>query len=164
MRRNSTETFPRGTNRAAVAVKHSMLVIIHHLLTCPGTYHDLGGTYFDERERDSVRRRFIGRLSTPWLLSPTPATIRLTPCTNAGFSPQSLANARSCTGRLIAGEHVRLGVREPNRLTCVARLRPQAFTPGDRLSLADAGAPRQRGPVTYEDSSCWSLAGPMDPA
>ena len=31
-------------------------------LSCPAPYHDLGGTYFDERERDAVRRRLVGRL------------------------------------------------------------------------------------------------------
>jgi transposase len=52
----------RGKNRAAVAVGHSLLIIIHHLLSCPAPYHDLGATYFDERERGAVRRRLVDRL------------------------------------------------------------------------------------------------------
>src|SRR5262249_12342138 len=52
----------RGTKRAAVAVGHSTLVIAFHLLGRAGVYHDLGPGHFDERDRDAVRRRLVGRL------------------------------------------------------------------------------------------------------
>jgi transposase len=52
----------RGTKRAAVAVGHSILVIAFHLLARSSAYQDLGPGYFDERDRDAVRRRLVGRL------------------------------------------------------------------------------------------------------
>jgi transposase len=55
----------RGAKRAALAVGHTLLVIVYHLLSDPdGTmeYHDLGATYFDERDRATVQRRLIRRL------------------------------------------------------------------------------------------------------
>jgi transposase len=40
----------RGAKRAAVAVGHTILVIVYHLLTHPeATYHELGYDYFDQR-------------------------------------------------------------------------------------------------------------------
>lgn len=41
----------RGKKRAILAVAHSILVIIYHLLRDRTPYHDLGGNYFDERHR-----------------------------------------------------------------------------------------------------------------
>jgi transposase len=52
----------RGRAKAAVAVAHSILVIAYHLLTEGTVYHDLGGNYFDERDREAVARRLINRL------------------------------------------------------------------------------------------------------
>jgi transposase len=52
----------RGAKRAAVAVGHTILVIAYHLLTRSTVYQDLGPFYFDERDRDAVRRRLVGRL------------------------------------------------------------------------------------------------------
>jgi transposase len=52
----------RGAKRAAVAVAHSILVIVYHILTKHETYHDLGVTYFDERDRQAVERRLVKRL------------------------------------------------------------------------------------------------------
>jgi transposase len=45
-----------------VAVGHSILVIIYHLLTEGCDYRDLGGQYFDERDRQRVERRLVHRL------------------------------------------------------------------------------------------------------
>ena len=50
------------TAPAAVAVGHSILVIIYHLLRDRGTYHDLGGTYFDEHDRQMVQTHLVRRL------------------------------------------------------------------------------------------------------
>jgi transposase len=53
----------RGVKKAAVAVGHSILVIIHSLLRNPGTvYRDLGPHYFDERDKRAVERRLVKRL------------------------------------------------------------------------------------------------------
>lgn len=54
----------RGPNRAAVAVAHSILIIAYHLLKEGGTYQELGPTYFDEIDRERVRRRLVTRLET----------------------------------------------------------------------------------------------------
>jgi transposase len=52
----------RGKSRAAVAVGHSILVIIYHLLRDGTEYDDLGPRYFDERDRQGVERRLVRRL------------------------------------------------------------------------------------------------------
>ncbi|MHB8674817.1 MAG: IS110 family RNA-guided transposase [Candidatus Limnocylindrales bacterium] len=52
----------RGRKRAVVAVGHSILVIIYHLLTKNVAYADLGETFFDERRRAAVERDAIKRL------------------------------------------------------------------------------------------------------
>jgi transposase len=52
----------RGQKRAIVAVAHTILVIIYHLLHEQTTYRELGATYFDERERQHVERRLVRRL------------------------------------------------------------------------------------------------------
>jgi len=52
----------RGAKRAAVAVAHSLLVMVYALLTQPTGYHELGGHYFDERDRQAVERRLVHRL------------------------------------------------------------------------------------------------------
>ena len=53
----------RGHARAAVAVAHSILIIIYHLLRDPtATFRDLGLTYFDERDRAATERRAVRRL------------------------------------------------------------------------------------------------------
>ncbi len=52
----------RGKQRAAVAVGHSLLVTGYHLITRDQTYQDLGANYFDERDREGVKRRALRRL------------------------------------------------------------------------------------------------------
>lgn len=52
----------RGPKRAAVAVGHSILVIVYHLLRDRGTYEDLGGNYFDEHDRQMVQKHLVRRL------------------------------------------------------------------------------------------------------
>ena len=52
----------RGRAKAAVAVAHSILVIAYHLLTEGTIYRDLGGNYFDDRNRQAVERRLVHRL------------------------------------------------------------------------------------------------------
>ena len=55
-------TARRGRKKAAVAVAHTILVIVYHLLTRGTLYQDLGVRYFDERDRRAVERRAIRRL------------------------------------------------------------------------------------------------------
>jgi transposase len=53
----------RGTKRAAVAVGHTILVIVDHALNEGEVHHDLGEHYFDERDRNAVERRLVIRLA-----------------------------------------------------------------------------------------------------
>ena len=52
----------RGSKRAAVAVAHTILVIIYHMLKEGTAYQDLGRDYFDRLNRDAVARRAVRRL------------------------------------------------------------------------------------------------------
>jgi transposase len=52
----------RGKKKAAVAVGHSILVRVYYLLQRGTTYQELGGNYFDERDRQAVQRRLVRRL------------------------------------------------------------------------------------------------------
>jgi transposase len=52
----------RGRKRALVALGHTILVISYYLLTRGRDFEDLGASYFDQRDRDAVRRRAIQSL------------------------------------------------------------------------------------------------------
>ena len=52
----------RGKKKAVVAVGHTLLVIVYHVLTRHEEYHELGGNYFDERDKQAVTRRLVQRL------------------------------------------------------------------------------------------------------
>jgi transposase len=52
----------RGAKRAAVAVAHSILVIIFNILRAGGVYQDLGHAYFDQRDKERVTHRLVQRL------------------------------------------------------------------------------------------------------
>lgn len=53
----------RGKKRAVVAVAHSLLEVIYHLLKNPQLeYHDLGGNYFDELDPERLCRHLVKRL------------------------------------------------------------------------------------------------------
>jgi transposase len=52
----------RGAKKAIVAVAHTILRIVYHLLLDQHPYADLGETYFDDRQRDLVSRRLTRRL------------------------------------------------------------------------------------------------------
>jgi transposase len=52
----------RGTKRALLAVGHSILVIIYHLLKNHLEYHDLGANHFDRLEPERLRRSLVKRL------------------------------------------------------------------------------------------------------
>lgn len=52
----------RGAKKAIVAVAHTILRIVYHLLIDEHPYDDLGETYFDDRQRDLVSCRLTRRL------------------------------------------------------------------------------------------------------
>jgi transposase len=52
----------RGKSRAAVAVGHTILVIIYHLLRDGTVYEDLGPHYFVQRDRQGTERRLVRQL------------------------------------------------------------------------------------------------------
>jgi hypothetical protein len=65
----------RGGKKAAVAVGHTLLVIVYHVLAEERDYQELGGQYFDERDRQAVQKQLVRRLEKPGYqvtLAPTP--------------------------------------------------------------------------------------------
>ena len=52
----------RGPKKAMVAVAHSILTIVYHLLLHEHPFEDLGETYFDQRQHQAVSRRLKQRL------------------------------------------------------------------------------------------------------
>lgn len=56
-------TARRGPLRALVAVEHSIITAIWHMLTDNVPYHELGGTYFTQRDPERATRRAITALS-----------------------------------------------------------------------------------------------------
>jgi transposase len=52
----------RGKKRAIVAVGHSLLVTGYYMITRGQDYEDLGANYFDERNKEMVKRQAVKRL------------------------------------------------------------------------------------------------------
>jgi len=52
----------KGAKRAAIAVAHSILTIIYHLIRDGTTYEDLGATYFDKRAKGKVLAQSVRRI------------------------------------------------------------------------------------------------------
>ena len=52
----------RGGKKATIAVAHTPLVVIYHLLFRDQEYRELGGNYFDEFDRNAVQKRLVHRL------------------------------------------------------------------------------------------------------
>jgi transposase len=52
----------RGANRAAMAVGHSILVASYYILKADADYVELGGHYFDERDREQIIKQNVRRL------------------------------------------------------------------------------------------------------
>lgn len=52
----------RGKKRALVALAHTILIIVYQILTKRDPYREMGGAYFDERERQRVEQRLVHRL------------------------------------------------------------------------------------------------------
>lgn len=72
----------RGDKRAAVAVAHSILIVVYHLLGNPETvYTDLGADYFTKRNAEQEQRRAIRKLEALGY------TVNLTPAPTALAAP-----------------------------------------------------------------------------
>ena len=54
----------KGKHRALVAVGHSILVIIYHVLLRKESYSELGGDYFDKRNVEVQRNRLVRQLES----------------------------------------------------------------------------------------------------
>lgn len=52
----------RGKKRAAIAVAHSILIIAYHMLRDGTEYRDLGGDYFEKRNKVQLQRHLVKRL------------------------------------------------------------------------------------------------------
>jgi hypothetical protein len=52
----------RGKQRALIAVAHSMMVSVFHMLACQEPYRELGARYFDERWRHYTADRLAQRI------------------------------------------------------------------------------------------------------
>lgn len=53
-----------GKKKALIAVAHSMLVIIYHMLSRNERFHELGGDYFDRRNQQVLRHHLVHRLES----------------------------------------------------------------------------------------------------
>jgi transposase len=56
-------TARRGPLRALVAIEHSIITAVWHMLTDHVAYHELGGTYFTQRDPERATRRAINQLN-----------------------------------------------------------------------------------------------------
>jgi transposase len=66
----------RGKKRAAIAVAHSILVIAYHMLRNGTEYRELGGDYFDKRNKAQLQRNLVKRLEGLGLtVTLVPATV-----------------------------------------------------------------------------------------
>ena len=54
----------RGNKRAAIAVAHSLLVAIFHVLRDGALFQDLGPTHFEQRHREAIAQRSLRRLQS----------------------------------------------------------------------------------------------------
>ncbi|MBT1278887.1 IS110 family transposase [Thermoanaerobacter sp. CM-CNRG TB177] len=54
----------RGANRAAVAVAHSILIIVYHILKQKQPYIELGPTYYEEKKRNMIIRQSLKKLES----------------------------------------------------------------------------------------------------
>ena len=51
-----------GAKKAMVAVGHTLLVIVYHVLSKKEGYQELGGNYFDEQNKHTIEKRLVHRL------------------------------------------------------------------------------------------------------
>ena len=65
-----------GKQKTIVAVQHSILIAVWHMLTDNVNYHDLGGDYFTKQDPDRVKRHIIRQANALGL------TVRFDPIPN----------------------------------------------------------------------------------
>jgi hypothetical protein len=53
-----------GKKKALVAVGHTILVIVWHLLKNKTSYQEMGGDYFDRRYKDQQKKKLIKQLES----------------------------------------------------------------------------------------------------
>lgn len=63
----------RGKNRATVAVAHSMLISIYHMLKDGVPFHDLGDTYYNQFNAEKKIHHYLNKLKSLGWQPPTPA-------------------------------------------------------------------------------------------
>jgi transposase len=64
----------KGKQKALVAVAHSILVMVYHILQRQENYHELGGDYFDRQESHKQQQRLLRQLQALGLqVTVTPA-------------------------------------------------------------------------------------------
>jgi hypothetical protein len=56
-------TARRGPMKALIAVEHSIITAIWHMLTDNVPYHELGGDYFTRRDPERAARQAVTRLN-----------------------------------------------------------------------------------------------------
>jgi transposase len=54
----------KGKHRAAVAVAHSIMTIVYHLLTRKEEYRDLGAQYFEKRQQEAIVKQSVRKLES----------------------------------------------------------------------------------------------------
>lgn len=54
----------RGSNRAAIAVAHSILSMVYYILKRKQPYIELGPTYYEERKRNTIIKQSIRKLES----------------------------------------------------------------------------------------------------
>jgi transposase len=65
-----------GKRKAIVAVSHTLLVVIYHMLRDQQPYHDLGADYFDQLDTHRLQRHYVHRLEQlGFAVSLTPAEV-----------------------------------------------------------------------------------------
>jgi len=52
----------RGKLKALLALAHSLLVVVYHVLRTRQPYHELGADYFDRLDADRLQRHHVQRL------------------------------------------------------------------------------------------------------
>jgi transposase len=52
----------RGHKKAVVAVAHTILVIVYHMLAHQVPYQEMGAAYFDQRDREQATQRYVKQL------------------------------------------------------------------------------------------------------
>jgi len=52
----------KGKQRAAIAVAHSIMTIVYHLLTKQEEYKELGANFFDRRREEQIKKQSVRRL------------------------------------------------------------------------------------------------------